>query len=412
MVFSFLLFRNKKIICPSNVVFGNYFLYLVFPATLFYILEWLSWDYVLPWGKLNDWASVSQEAILAYLYVFTLFFLFTRFFETLFDRVERSEIIYEYRARPLAIFLCALSLLIGCIYFLQVTGGLDSWVENYSETYLSKKKGYGLLNFFLIMWSNFLAFWLGFYFKTSHRKSWFLVVFVLLVLGFCAYVQGIKSRIFLFGIFFSLPWLASARLSLKQGIILFLGFMFLFSGAMYVRSNGFYNSPEMLLEYFLTYFNTIFLHDMILHDMQPDYLATMSFPLNKWLTFIGIPSPDYLHDISRWLTSIYFPSQWFKESATQQWPIETELYLNYGAYIFWSIPIFIYSLYMCALYSLRFRGGPVLLFIFMAELFLFLSMFRGSMLQWIYIFHVLFYLMLLVGQRLLFIRIKSRGMLE
>ncbi|WP_206003126.1 hypothetical protein, partial [Pseudomonas aeruginosa] len=131
MVFSFLLFRNKKIICPSNVVFGNYFLYLVFPATLFYILEWLSWDYVLPWGKLNDWASVSQEAILAYLYVFTLFFLFTRFFETLFDRVERSEIIYEYRARPLAIFLCALSLLIGCIYFLQVTGGLDSWVENY-----------------------------------------------------------------------------------------------------------------------------------------------------------------------------------------------------------------------------------------------------------------------------------------
>ncbi|EPU1361862.1 hypothetical protein ACVUPQ_001819, partial [Pseudomonas aeruginosa] len=110
--------------------------------------------------------------------------------------------------------------------------------------------------------------------------------------------------------------------------------------------------------------------------------------------------------------SIYFPSQWFKESATQQWPIETELYLNYGAYIFWSIPIFIYSLYMCALYSLRFRGGPVLLFIFMAELFLFLSMFRGSMLQWIYIFHVLFYLMLLVGQRLLFIRIKSQGMLE
>lgn len=34
------------------------------------------------------------------------------------------------------------------------------------------------------------------------------------------------------------------------------------------------------------------------------------------------------------------------------------------------------------------------------------------MLQWIYIFHVLFYLMLLVGQRLLFIRIKSQGMLE
>ncbi|HBP6378891.1 TPA: hypothetical protein L6A07_27355 [Pseudomonas aeruginosa] len=66
---------------------------------------------------------------------------------------------------------------------------------------------------------------------------------------------------------------------------------------------------------------------------------------------------------------------------------------------------------MCSLFS-KIQRVPVLLFIFMAELFLFLSMFRGSMLQWIYIFHVLFYLMLLVGQRLLFIRIKSRGMLE
>lgn len=406
ILISFLAFRNKRIICPSNVVFGNYFLYLVFPATLFYFLEWISWEYVLPWGKMNDWAGVSQEAILAYLYVFTLFFYLTRGLELLIDRAEQPDVTREHRARPAALWVCALLLLLGCAYFFQVTGGLDAWTSDYSETYLSKKKGYGLLNFFLIMWANFLAFWVGFYCRTAQRRSLLLLLFVLLVLACCAFVQGVKSRIFMFGIFFSLPWLAVARLSLKQGVCLFLGFMVLFSGAMYVRSNGFYNTPEMLLEYFLTYFNTIFLHDMILQDMQPDYFLTMGYPINKWLSLIGVSSPDYLHDISRWLTAMYFPSQWFDESATQQWPIETELYLNYGSYVFWVVPIALYAVFICTLYALRFRGGPVFLFICMSELFMFLSMFRGSMLQWIILFNVLFYLMLMLGQRLMFARVK------
>ena len=163
----------------------------------------------------------------------------------------------------------------------------------------------------------------------------------------------------------------------------------------------------MLLEYFLTYFNTIFLHDLILRDMPPDYFQTVGFPFSKWMTFLGVASPDHMHDISRWLTSIYYPSQWFKESATQQWPVETELYLNYGNYVFWIAPVVIYSLFMGGLYSLRFRCGPIFLFIFMSELFVFLSMFRGSMLQWIWIFNIGFYLFLFLGQRLFFSRKDS-----
>lgn len=407
IIFSFLLFRNKRIICPSNVVFGNYFLYLVFPATLFYILDWVSWEYVLPWGKLNDWASVSDEAVLSYAYIFALFFYYLRFLEVLLERQDDGVGMFEYRSRPLAILLCACFLFLGCAYFFEVTGGLDAWSGNYSETYLSKKKGYGFLNFLLIMWSNFMAFWLGFYCRTAERRSFFLILLVFLVLGFCAYLQGLKSRVFLFGIFFSLPWLAVARLSLKKGFLLFAGFVFLFSGAMYVRSNGFYRTPEMLLEYFLTYFNTIFLHDMVLRDMPSGYFQTVSFPFSKWMTFFGVASPDHMHDISRWLTSIYYPSQWFEESATQQWPVETELYLNYGNYIFWIAPVAIYSLFMGGLYSLRFRCGPIFIFIFMSELFVFLSMFRGSMLQWIWIFNIGFYLFLFLGQRLFFSRKDS-----
>lgn len=405
MLVVFLMFRNKEVLCPSNIVFGSYFLYFVFPSILFYVLEWVGWVYVLPWGKVNDWSKLSDEAVLSFAYVFSLFFLFTRFFEVLMARTSAQDLFSSYRVNPFMLFVASTLILVGGLYFFQVTGGIDAWFGNYSDTYLENKKGYGLLNFLLIMSSNFLAFVLGFYWRTQRRVSWFLILFVLLVLTFCAYIQGVKSRIFYFAIFFSIPWLSVARLTLKKGAFIFLGFTLAFSFAMYFRSNGFYSTPEMLLEYFLSYFNTIFLHDMILRDMPSDAFLTMSYPINKWLTFVGVPSEEYLHDVSRWLTSIYYPEQWFEGAATQQWPIETELYLNYENYVFWIIPIFIYSLFICGLYLLRYRLGPVFLFIFVCELLFFLSMFRGSMLQWIALFNVVFYGLLLLCSRMLFTRV-------
>ncbi|WP_454833095.1 hypothetical protein [Pseudomonas veronii] len=305
------------------------------------------------------------------------------------------------------LFVMSAFILLGAVCFFQVTGGVEAWFGNYSDTYLENKKGYGLLNFLLIMSSNFLAYALGYYWRTQRRVSLMLVIFVLLVLTLCAYIQGVKSRIFYFAIFFSIPWLSVMRLTLVKGAVIFLGFTLAFSFAMYFRSNGFYSTPEMLLEYFLSYFNTIFLHDMILRDMPPDLFLTMSYPIKKWLTFVGVPSEEYLHDISRWLTSIYYPKQWFEGSATQQWPIETELYLNYGYYVFWVVPIFVHSLFICGLYALRYRFGPVFLFIFVCELLFFLSMFRGSMLQWIALFNAGFYALLLLSSRLLFIRVNN-----
>lgn len=404
MLAVFLLFRNKEILCPSNVVFGSYFLYFIFPSTLFYILEWVGWVYVLPWGKTNDWSQLSEEVVLSYAYVFTLFFFCTRLLEVLLVRSSAASLLDQYRVNSFMFFVFTGLVLVGGGYFFQVTGGIEAWFGNYSDTYLENKKGYGLLNFLLIMSSNFLAFILGFYWKTQRKKSLLLVIFVLVTLVFCAYIQGVKSRIFYFTIFFSIPWMTIARLTLLKGGVIFAGFVFAFSFAMYFRSNGFYSTPQMLLEYFLSYFNTIFLHDMILRDMPPGLLLTMDYPLNKWLTFFGIPSEDYMHDISRWLTSIYFPPQWFEGSATQQWPIETELYLNYGYYVFWVVPIFLYSLLICCLYSLRYRLGPVFLFIFICELLFFLSMFRGSMLQWIALFNGLFYMMIFWGGRLFFVK--------
>ncbi len=403
MLCSFVLFRNKQILAPSNIVFLSYFLYFVFPSSLFYVFDFFDWEYVLPSGMVNNWFSLSIDAQIDYCYVFTLFFGFTRFLEYMLEKKDTEDMFENYCLRSRAIGIYAGLVFVGAVYFFQKTGGVDAWLDDYSFTYLTKKKGLGELNFFLIMSSNFLAFALGAYVRTVARLNVVFISLILVVLVFCGYLQGIKSRVFIYGIFFALPWIYRARISILMGGAVFSGFVILFSAAMYFRSNGVYRTPEMLLEYFLSYFNTIFLHDIILVDMQSDYFLTLRFPFDKLATFWGVPSEGNMHDISRWLTSIYYPSQWYEESATQQWPIETELYLNYGYHLFWIVPIFIYSAIICSLYVLRGRCGPVFLFIFVAELLMFLSMFRGSMMQWIQPFNVMYYLSLCVLQKYLFV---------
>jgi len=407
MICIFIVFRNQDVLCPSNMVFLSYMLYVIFPCSLFYFLDVIEWEYILPWGKINDWSQVSTETSLTFFYVFTLFFFSTRILESIFADVEQSNIYGRYRLRSHALLCWAGMLGFGGLYFIHVTGGLGGWIVEYSASYLQKKEGHGLLNITLILCANFMAFMLGFYIYTNKKYNYTIIIFVISVLILSAYIQGIKSRILYFMIFFSIPWLGMLRISILKGIGIFIVFIFIFSVAMYFRSDGFYSSPSMLLEYILSYFNTVFLHERVVQDMEANFFQTLHFPVNKIMTYFGEPSESFLHEISRWLTSIYFPQQWFESHATQQWPIETELYLNYGYYIFWIIPIFIYSLFICSLYRMRYRLGPVFLYVYISELLYFLIIFRGSMFVWIHLFHMLFYTVLIViGYFMLFKRVK------
>lgn len=172
-------------------------------------------------GKINDWSALSDEAVLSFAYVFTVFFVIIRAMEVLIDNRPVRDPFQEYQVRPLGIAICAMMLLIGGGYFFQVTGGTEAWFNDYSQTYLEKKKGYGVLNFLLLMGANFLAFTLGVYFRTKKNFSIVLVLVVLVVLSFCAYIQGIKSRIFYFMIFFSLPWLCTFKVTILKSTVLF-----------------------------------------------------------------------------------------------------------------------------------------------------------------------------------------------
>ncbi|WP_145959458.1 hypothetical protein [Vibrio penaeicida] len=385
----YLVFRNKKALVPSNIVFLSYLMYLIFPAFLYYTLDLIDWNYILPWGKIHDWSTLSDKALIDFLYVFMLFFFITRFLEIVFDR-NQDSCKNTFIVSDKSIILLSMLIFLGLLYFIHRTGGLSNWLNDYSYTYLTRKKGSGFLNFVLIHAANFLAMILGFYCFINNRKNITTVLLVVFVLILAAWLQGFKSRILVFLIFFLVIPISKSRISVIKGVMIFILFIILFSLGMYVRSNGFYNSMPMLIEYLLSYFNTIFLHDRVLSDMDGNTLSTLGFAINKWIELLGFSSSETFFDISAWLTSIYFPDQWYNESATQQWPIETELYLNFNNKLFWFSPIFLYSLYICFL--CRYRNEPLMTYVYINELLIFLSLFRGTMFQWIGVFNVFMYM--------------------
>ncbi len=57
-------------------------------------------------------------------------------------------------------------------------------------------------------------------------------------------------------------------------------------------------------------------------------MQTFLLPFNKLLSPVGIPDQPFYFDMNHWLTDLYYPEAW-KIRATEQWPVETDLYLNF-----------------------------------------------------------------------------------
>ena len=190
---------------------------------------------------------------------------------------------------------------------------------------------------------------------------------------------------------FFFPLLLSLEISLKKGIFAVLAFIAFFMFAMYFRSNGFYNTIPIAFEYLLSYFNTYILLDNVMHDFDPDYMRTIWFSSTKFTSMLGFaPLSEYL-DISYWLTDLYYPETWAR-SATQQWPLEMELYFNYGGIYFSFIPLFIMAFYYSLLFNSIEKGNFFLYFIFIAEFVRLFTILRGSMFPWTLPLTLVFYI--------------------
>lgn len=391
IVITFLLFRPARVLHPNNMLFGFFGLYVVLPSTLSLILDLISWQYLIPWVEVIQWKSFSRYVLFQGEFTFLVLYLGIHVFSKPRPVTQPGER-PDYVVSPVALgFLSVGALgLVAC--FIEVTAGFDAWLNDYSFTYLTKREGYGLLNVIIIALGNVAIFLLGLK-SYQAKKKLGTILWALLLMFALSYVNGVKARfIFLLLLFFS-PYLMSMEISLKRVGAFALAFLGLLYLGTLVRTEGFYASPPFFLEMLIGYFNSYQLHDYVVTSRDPALFQTVAQIFTKPLQLMGLADADANFDISVMLTKEFFPEQWYGEHATQQWPLDTELYLNYyGPWLSW-MPLLVYAAFISWLYrSTVTRANMILLPIYVMEFQRFFSMMRGTLIPWEFPIYVVQYL--------------------
>jgi len=388
---TYMVYKPNKIFHPNNIVFAFSFLYVCLPSSIYYIYEIYDIEYILPWGKLYKWDSLEKLTYYYMLYMFVIpFFSFYYFTKNTLE--QKTNQVYKVKNNWLFILIIILLMLI--LIFIYRTGGISGWLFNYQYTYLVERGGNGLFNVLILLFGNIVVFLLGLKISqlkfNSKKVMWILISFVIICI--VAYLQGFKSRFIFLSLLFFFPFLINIKLSYRNiSILVFLFFILIIFGN-YLRSDGFYDSSQKIVEYMMSYFNVYPLHDIVAKSLDLNLGQTMHHIFVKPLIIIGLLPSATNYDLSVMLTKIYFPEHWYEMKATQQWPLATELHLNYFGMLFGWIPIIIYCYIISFLYKKMIEGRIELSLIYLIEMIRIFSTFRGVFLPWILPLNLILYI--------------------
>jgi len=388
IIFIYILFKPKNIFHPNNIIFAFSFLYVVLPSSLQLLYEAFNLPYVLPWGQLYDWFSYDLNTYYSVFFLYLVFY-FSFYFLNAKD-VPPQKVVYKVDVRVLS-FLFVVTVILLFVY-MQLTGGFLAWMTEYKQTFLLGRDGVGLFNFIMLFLVNVVVFLLGLYFHSKKRLlKFFILLISLSFIVFASLLQGLKSRIIILLIIFFFPYLI--QMKLRGSVLFLLGVLFfiiLYIGN-YIRTDGFYDSPLVFIEYMMTYFNVYELHNMVAIKTEPEFLTTLHHVFVKPFVALGLLAQDVEYDISIILTKEYFPLDWESMQATQQWPLITELYYNYYGFVLGWIPLIIYAFVLSVLYKKTKAGNVALALIFILEFFRLFSVQRGVLIPWQMPIYLFFY---------------------
>ncbi|MDX5584709.1 MAG: hypothetical protein QNK20_07230 [Aureibaculum sp.] len=390
IIFIYVIYKPKNIFHPNNIVFAFSFLYVVLPSSLQLLYEAFNLPYVLPWGQLYDWFSYELSTYYSVFFLYLLLY-FSFYFLNQKDLPPRKVTYLVSVKLLLVLFVFTVVML---FFYMQLTGGFLAWHTSYKEAFLLGRDGLGLLNFILLFSVNLLVFLLGLYFHS--KKGWLkfsILLISLLLIVFASLLQGLKSRVIILLVIFFFPYLLQLRL--RVFVLLLFGalfFVILYIGN-YIRTDGFYDTPFVFVEYMMTYFNVYDLHNMVVIESEPGLFNTLHHVFVKPLAALGLISQNAEYDLSVMLTKEYFPLDWESMQATQQWPLITDLYYNYYGFVLGWLPLVVYTFILTILYKKTKSGNVALALIFVLEFFRLFTVQRGVLIPWqipVYLFFYLF----------------------
>lgn len=403
VLITYFVYKPNNFLHPNNMIFAFSSLYVVLPTFVYFYFEFSNIEYILPWGKLYEWDKFSKLTYFSMLFIFIIPFFSIKYFTQEADNLKHSIEFDKYEISLLSISIIALLSFLSLSIFIFSTGGLNNWIYDYQYTYLVLREGNGLINLITIFLLNILIFLISiklFQKKRSYFSLFCALIMVLMIIFIFSYFQGFKSRFIILSIILFFPILISMKLSYKNIFVFTILFFTLVSLGNYLRSDGFYNSGEKLFEYSLTYLNVYPIHDMVSKDFELDLFQTIHHIFVKPLIIIGLLPTDTEFDLSIMLTKIYFPNDWTMK-ATQQWPLMTELHLNYYGMLFGWIPLVLYSYVISYIYNKMLLGRIELSLIYLLEMIRIFSTFRSVLLPWnlpfdIFIYILYFYVLKLI----------------
>ncbi|WP_417448336.1 hypothetical protein [Idiomarina abyssalis] len=225
-----------------------------------------------------------------------------------------------------------------CVLIVINSGGFDYWIDSPGQAFLNRG-GTGhfviLSHFFSIAMSALV----GFYVYKS-KRYWVYIIF-LIWFFVTSPVHGSKMQLSLLILLSIIPWLRNTRVLTLRSISVLLILVLLFFLGLYFRNNS-WLTFDKLIPYALNYFTALENLAISLRDFEPMFMHTFLLPFNKFLTPFGLSDSSLYYDMNHYLTDIYFPENW-EVRATEQWPVETDLYLNF--YFVFGLPLVCFYLF-------------------------------------------------------------------
>ncbi len=328
--FVFFLFKPNLLISPLTVVHGYYFAFFV--AAPFF-------------AELHSEDAFHEEIyhfaygmiFLTHLVAVTGLYFGERFSRRALDSRE-NLLGFALKRGPSALLISFLYVISTAliVFIIQSSGGFERWISAPGDAFLNRA-GSGiyvvvshLTTFLLSSVVGYAAFRTG---KLRHLALFFVW------LALTSPVHGSKLLIATFLAVSLTPWLFRLKLLSFGGAFLSSVMLVIFFLGLYFRNIS-WMTLDNALPYALNYFTALRNLVFLLEDYHPNFLQTFFLPFNKFLTPFGLSDPSLYYDMNHLLTDRYFPSAW-EIRATEQWPVEADLYLNF--YFFLGVPlIFIY----------------------------------------------------------------------
>jgi hypothetical protein len=240
---------------------------------------------------------------------------------------------------PTVIVLVAVASTVFVYWIVAASGGLQRWISAPGDAFLGRQ-GSGVFVVASHFCSQIFAALVGYYAYTR-RVIWPLAAFIAW-LALTSPVHGSKMQISLLLLLMLLPWLRSLPLVSFGAAAVFAGVTASILIGFQLRGFDFSDSSR-LVGYF-AYFSALENLAMSLRDFDPDFLLTFFLPFNKLFSPVGLSDPKLYFDMNHLLTDIYLPHTWAIR-ATEQWPVETDLYLNF--YFFGGLPLVFGYFFLC-----------------------------------------------------------------